>query len=113
MKAEGFHTLSALCRLVGRNRNALVYAAKRGDLGEPRLIGRRKFYSLAAVEAHYGKPATAVQQQRATAPRRSISEILMELTPLIRKLAISQRDAQWHNCLIEQGIEQFKAPERA
>lgn len=107
---KNFYTPAQLARLFGRGRTAIVFAAKRGHLGPARIVGRRKYYSLAVAEAHYGRPMTAAQRQTHAArldsgPQR-LTAFLTKLCPVIRGL----RDCEWRDRLAAQGIENFKGP---
>ncbi len=109
-RPKGFHTLSELSRLFGRGRTALVFAAKHGDLGQPRLIGRRKYYSLEIAEAHYRCKVSPMQRQAAEEKLRPITFTLDAATRLV-DLSIRLRDATWIEVLAAQGITDFTSPE--
>ncbi len=107
MVPENFYNLTELANLVGRTRTALVYAAKIGALGKPRLVGTRKVYSLARAEARYHVRATPEQQQSVRKVKANHDQ--QAIVQLVN-LALKVRDQLWRETLERQGISRLRSP---
>jgi len=92
------YSLAVLGRCIGRSTRAVFYAAKAGHLGKPKIVGRRRLWSLKAAEAHYGVKVSPERLSRAC--NKPGAAVVVELVDRVRQL----RDDSWLRHLAKHGI---------
>jgi hypothetical protein len=104
-RTDEVFSLKEIGLLFRRDPAAVMRTAKAGKFGWAQIRGHRKFYHLAAAEAHYKTTTTKAEREAARQPRKTTPA--MRLVQLVRNL----RDIQWRECLTKQRIFGVRAPE--
>jgi hypothetical protein len=105
IEAAGYFTLTTLGILFRKSPRVMSYTAAKGHLGQPRVIKKRKLYSLAICEIVFREMKSAEQVTEAL--RQARVDQMVKLSESVRTL----RDFEWQRWLqSEYGMLGFSPP---
>jgi len=129
IRPDDVFSIKELGLLFSRDPAAVSRTAARGRLGLPYIVGRRRFYSVAAAESFYRKQTTQadrdaarnappsmtgpVARRRAEAKSARARNIPLADAVKLASMALTLRDCLWVEALHAQGITDFEPPEAA